>query len=87
MDGHLKNPRVNVDVLTFQPIFVMGEVNNPGSYPYSAGLTVLKTIALAGGFTFRAKKNVLFLTRDPEQGEQKIRLNQSVLPGDTIRVK
>ena len=87
VDGHLKNPRVNVDVLTFQPIFVMGEVNNPGSYPYSAGLTVLKTIALAGGFTFRAKKNVLFLTRDPEQGEQKIRLNQSVLPGDTIRVK
>ena len=87
LDGHLKNPRVGVEVLSFQPIFVMGEVNNPGSYPYSAGLTVLKTIALAGGFTYRAKKNVLFLTRDSEQGEQKIGLNKHVLPGDTIRVK
>ena len=87
LDGHLKNPRVGVEVLTFQPIFVMGEVNNPGSYPYSAGLTVLKTIALAGGFTYRAKKNVLFLTRESEQGEQKVGLNKHVLPGDTIRVK
>ena len=87
LDGYLKHPRVSVEVLNFRSIFVMGEVNRPGSYPYSVGLTALKAIALAGGFTYRAKKKVLFITRDPESGEQEIRVDNFVLPGDTIRVK
>ena len=87
LDGHMKDPRVSIEVLTFESIFVLGEVNNPGSYPYSAGLTMLKVIALAGGYTTRAKKNALFLSRDPEQEERKITANERVLPGDTIRVK
>ena len=87
LDGYLKHPRVSVEILSFRSIFVMGEVNRPGSYPYSAGLTAIKAIALAGGFTYRAKKNVLFITRDPELGEQEIRVDNFVLPGDTIRVK
>ncbi len=87
LDGYLKHPRVSVEILSFRSIFVMGEVNRPGSYPYSTGLTAIKAIALAGGFTYRAKKNVLFITRDPELGEQEIRVDNFVLPGDTIRVK
>ena len=85
--GYMKHPRVSVEILSLRPIFIMGEVNRPGSYPYSTGLTVLKAIALAGGFTYRAKKKILFVTRDPEQGEQEIRVGNLVLPGDTIRVK
>lgn len=86
LDGYVKRPRVSVEILSMRPIFIMGEVNRPGSYPYSTGLTVLKAIALAGGFTYRAKRKVLFVTRDPEQGEQEIRVDNLVLPGDTIRV-
>ena len=81
------DPRVSVEVLTFESIFVLGEVNNPGSYPFSPGLTMLKVIALAGGYTTRAKTNVLYLSREPEQEERKITLNERVLPGDTIRVR
>ena len=87
LDGYLKHPRVSVEILSFRSIFVMGEVKRPGSYPYSVGLTAIKAIALAGGFTYRAKKNVLFVTRDPELGEQEIRVDKFLLPGDTIRVK
>ena len=87
LDGYLWHPRVSVEILSFRSIFVMGEVNDPGSYPYSVGLTALKAIVLAGGFTYRAKKNVLFITRDSESGEQEIRVDNLVLPGDTIRVK
>ena len=87
LDGYLQRPRVSVEILSFRSIFVMGEVNDPGSYPYSVGLTAIKAIALAGGFTYRAKKNVLFITRDSESGEQEIRVDNFVLPGDTIRVK
>lgn len=84
--GYVKTPRVNVEILSLRPIFILGEINRPGSYPYSAGLTVLKAVALAGGFTYRARKRVLFVTRDPQQGERKISVEGLLLPGDTIRV-
>ena len=88
LDGHMKDPRVGVEVLTLQPIFVLGEVNNPGSYPYLAGLTMLKAIAIAGGYTHRARTNVLYLIkRDLQQEEQEIRSNVPVFPGDTIFVR
>lgn len=86
-DGYMKNPRVRVEILNLRPIFVVGEVNQPGSYPYSTGLTALKAIALAGGFTHRAKKKVLFVTRDREQGENELTVDNIVRPGDTIRVR
>ena len=88
LDGYLRNPRVNVEVLSLRAIFVLGEVGVPGSYPYTVGLTALKAVALAGGFSYRAKKNGLRVTRasEPEKGEQSIAGSEVISPGDIVVV-
>nr|WP_245581823.1 polysaccharide biosynthesis/export family protein [Phyllobacterium phragmitis] len=42
-------PEASVEVAEFRPIFVSGDVQTPGKYPYDPGLTVLKAVSLAGG--------------------------------------
>ena len=88
LDGYLKVPRVSVEVLSLRSIFVLGEVGVPGSYPYTIGLTALKAVALAGGFTYRAKKNGLRVTRasEPDKLEQRIAGSDVIGPGDIVVV-
>lgn len=50
----LRRPSVAVQVIAYRPIFVLGEVNKPGMYPYQPGMTMLTAVAIAGGFTYRA---------------------------------
>lgn len=87
-DGYIKDPSVSAEVLTFRPYFVLGEVSRPGLYPYSAGLTVLKAVATAGGFTYRANQKRVFIKRgdEPEEHEYKLAQETLVAPGDTIRI-
>jgi polysaccharide export outer membrane protein len=87
-EGYLRSPRVAVEVLTYRPFYILGEVNKPGEYPYSAGLTVLKAVATAQGFTYRANKRKVFVRRAGETAEHKLSLTGSttVQPGDTIRI-
>jgi protein involved in polysaccharide export with SLBB domain len=54
---YLLNPSVSVQVLSYRPFYIVGEVKQPGSYPYVNGMTVIQAVALAGGFTYRAKKD------------------------------
>jgi len=84
---YLRNPLVSVEVLTLRPFYILGEVNSPGSYPYSAGITVVKAAALAGGFTYRANTKKVRITRDgdPEPIER-ASLQSEVKPGDVIEV-
>src|SRR5437868_11183018 len=37
---YLIDPKVNVEVLNYRPFFILGEVKNPGSYPYVNGMKV-----------------------------------------------
>jgi polysaccharide export outer membrane protein len=86
--NYLVNPRVSVEVLNYRPFFIIGEVRNPGSYPYVAGMTVLNAIALASGFTPRADQgdiNVKHANTGSAKPE-KIGQNDVVLPGDVITV-
>lgn len=87
-DGYLKQPRVSVEVLNYRPFFILGEVKDPGSYPYVNGMTVLTAVALAGGYTYRAAKNDIAIVRDQSgtRREMKVSEESVVLPGDTIRV-
>lgn len=87
-DGYLKEPRVSAQVLNFRPYYILGEVNNPGEYPYSTDLTVLKAIATAGGFTYRANKREVMIKEIDRDNERKILLTPTtdIQPGDTIRV-
>lgn len=86
--NYLVNPRVNVEVLNYRPFFILGEVKNPGSYPYVSGMTVVNAIALAGGYTPRADKDAIQLrhANPPDSKEHTVKEDDAVLPGDIIRV-
>ncbi len=87
-DGYLKDPQVSVEVLNYRPFYILGEVHRPGSYPYVGNMTELNAVALGGGYTHRAKKGQLFMTRatDPERLEKPVKTTDIVRPGDVIRV-
>src|SRR6187401_32702 len=48
---YLRNPRVTVDVASFRPFYILGEVAKPGEYQFTSGLNVLSAIAIAGAGT------------------------------------
>jgi protein involved in polysaccharide export with SLBB domain len=85
----LKDPQVSIDILTYRPFYILGEVNKPGEYRYSSGLTVLNAVATAEGFTYRANKKKVVIKHAGEADESKTKLtpNLQVLPGDTIRIQ
>lgn len=87
-DGYLISPRVNIEVLNYRPFYIIGEVNDPGSYPYVSGMTILNAVALASGFTHRAQKKRVEITRKQDGKEVKttVEVTAIVQPGDIIRV-
>jgi polysaccharide export outer membrane protein len=84
----LKNPRVSVEVLNYRPFYIIGEVKRPGSYPFVNGMTVVNAIALAGGYTYRARENKVLITRahDADKKQKPADHKTMVLPGDVIEV-
>lgn len=87
-DGYLINPRVSAEVTNYRPFYILGEVRNPGEYPYTNGLTVLEAVASAGGFTYRARKNSVFVRGTDAAAEVSVPLTATtqVTPGDTLRI-
>jgi protein involved in polysaccharide export with SLBB domain len=85
---YLVNPRIYVQVINYRPYYLMGEVRGTGAFPYVAGMSYLTAVAIAGGFTYRAKQNFVYVIRasDPEQDEIKLDIDEKVQPGDIIRV-
>lgn len=86
--GYLRDPRVSVEVLTYRPYFILGEVKTPAQYPYVNGMTVTNAIATAGGFTPRASQKKVYIRRSGEDREKVYDLTPDlrVYPGDTIRL-
>src|ERR1700682_3844935 len=60
---YLVNPNVSAEVITRRPFFVIGEVQKPGNYSYVTSLTAINAVAMAGGFTRRARKNDFYVRR------------------------
>lgn len=85
---YLKNPQVSVEVLNYRPFYIIGEVKNPGSYPYVGGMRVINAVAIAGGFTYRARENRLLIRRAGSPNEEPEAAGPAtiVLPGDVIEV-
>ncbi|MGH3578604.1 MAG: polysaccharide biosynthesis/export family protein, partial [Mycobacterium sp.] len=75
--NYLKNPSIGVEVLTYRPFYIVGEVKTPGSYQYVAGMTVLNAVALAGGFTYRAREDSFYVTKTQPDGS-KVRVSALV---------
>ncbi|WP_198578883.1 polysaccharide biosynthesis/export family protein [Caulobacter hibisci] len=86
--GYLRDPKISIELISYRPYFILGEIEKPGRYPSTDGLTVLNAIATAGGFTYRANKKRLYLRREGESAERQITLDSDVVirPGDVLRV-
>jgi len=91
---YLVDPQVRVKVEEYRKIFLNGYVNKTGEYSYFPGMTVRKAVSLAGGFSERASKEKIFVTRgmkDPNDPDVKpavrIGIDDPVQPGDIITVE
>jgi protein involved in polysaccharide export with SLBB domain len=84
----LQQPKVTISTALFQPIYIFGEVEKPGQYPFQAGLNVLTAITTAGGLTYRGSKDKVFIEHAGQLvwSEYPLVSSVTVLPGDVIRV-
>ena len=87
--GYVREPHVSVEVEAYRPFFILGEVTNPGQYPYVANMTVETAVAIAGGFAPRATKSKVEITRNAsgQQMHGDVPLGFPLRPGDTVVVK
>lgn len=87
---YLRNPSVSAEVITRRPFYVIGEVQKPGNYPYVTDMTALNAVAMAGGYTYRARQNDLYIKRLDSSGRM-VRIaakpETKVRPGDTVEIK
>ena len=85
---YLLNPKIIIQVLNYRPFYILGEVKKPDSYPYVSGMSYLTAVAIAGGFTYRAKESIVYVIHKDshEQKEIESKLDELVMPGDIIRV-
>ena len=87
--GYLRNPQVSVQATALRPFYILGEVTTAGSYPYQPGMTVQNAIAIAAGYSARADKAQVLITRKNAAGTQtfKVPVTTQVYPGDIIYVR
>lgn len=78
------DPRVSVQMQTYRPFFILGEVQRPGQYPYVPGMSVTTAVSIAGGYTFRANTKRARITRDARPANAGA--DSAVQPGDTITI-
>jgi polysaccharide export outer membrane protein len=86
--SYIREPSVAVEVEVYRPFFVLGEVTYPGQYPYVPNMTVENAIAIAGGFTPRAAKDRVTVTRKVQGTAARYSLppRYPIRPGDTLEV-
>jgi len=87
-DGIITDPKVNVEIASYAPFYIHGEVKRAGEIPYRPGLTVMDAIASAGGFTYRADEREVYLRRAGSPAEVVYPTNVPipVYPGDNVRI-
>lgn len=86
---YLITPKVTVFIQQYRDFFVNGQVYKPGNFPFQAGLTVRKAVAIAGGFKDRASQShvAIIHERDEAHTPMPVNLGTPVMPGDIITVE
>jgi polysaccharide biosynthesis/export protein len=87
--GYIREPRVTVEIDTYRPFYILGEVARAGQFPYAAGMTVQTAVAIAGGYTPRASQRSAAVTRLTENGLETftVSVHEPVRPGDTLVIR
>jgi polysaccharide biosynthesis/export protein len=86
--GYIRDPSVAVEIEAYRPFFILGEVAAPGQYPYVPNMSVESAVAIAGGFSPRAKRDYVTLTHTGASGSSRyvVPLGTPLSPGDTVFV-
>ncbi len=87
-NGYIREPSVAVEIEAYRPFFILGEVAAPGQYPYVPNMSVESAVAIAGGFSPRAKRDRVTLTHTDAAGSIRVivPLGTPINPGDTVLV-
>src|SRR5947209_2198336 len=87
-NGYIREPSVAVEIEAYRPFFILGEVAAPGQYPYVPNMSVESAVAIAGGFSPRARRDRVTLTHTDGGGSVRtvVPLGTPINPGDTVLV-
>jgi polysaccharide export outer membrane protein len=87
-NGYIRDPSVAVEIESYRPFFILGEVAAPGQYPYVPNMSVESAVAIAGGFSPRARRDTVTLTHTDASGPMRavVPLGTPLSPGDTVLV-
>jgi polysaccharide biosynthesis/export protein len=82
-------PNDTVFVPPAPKVFVSGEVKNPGAYAFFPGMTARQLVSVAGGLTPQGSSGRLKVVRDDDgkPKEHGMKLDEAVVPGDTLVVR
>jgi len=87
-NGFIRDPSVAVEIEAYRPFFILGEVAAPGQYPYVPNMTAESAVAIAGGFSPRARRDSVTLTHTDASGTGRFVVppGTPISPGDTVLV-
>jgi polysaccharide biosynthesis/export protein len=87
--GFIREPHIAVEIEAYRPFFILGEVTQPGQYPYVANMTVETAVAIAGGFTPRAFRRGIIINRNLNGRVMRmaVPITFPLRPGDTVNVQ
>ena len=87
-NGLIREPSVAVEIESYRPFFILGEVAAPGQYPYVPNMAVESAVAIAGGFSPRARRDRVTLTHTDASGTGRFVVppGTPIGPGDTVLV-
>ena len=85
----IRDPYVAAEIETYRPFFILGEVTAPGQYPYVPNMTAESAVAIAGGFSPRAKRDFVTITHPAPGGTMRavVSPDTPINPGDTVIVR
>src|SRR5262249_27372204 len=88
-NGYIREPSVAVEIEAYRPFFILGEVQAPGQYPYVPNMTAESAVAIAGGFSPRARKDRVTITHTDGAGTARtiVPPGTPITPGDTVLVE
>jgi polysaccharide export outer membrane protein len=88
-NGFIREPHVAIEIESYRPFFILGEVTYPGQYPFVPNMTVETAVAIAGGFTPRAYRRDVKVARN-QSGQayrMAVPLTYALRPGDTVTIE
>src|SRR3954453_6849521 len=87
-NGYIRDPSVAVEIEAYRPFFILCEVAAPGQYPYGPNMSGESAVAIAGGFSPRARRYRVTVTHTDGGGSVRavVPLGTPINPGDTVLV-